>query len=174
MSTLPAYPAALNATAKLALQLLLQLPGTGEKENPYPVSKILKTIMKKSIKKSTGRSRLAQKPTTLVKKNIKPVKKSAAPAKIKIGAAAEPPATFISAKIDIGFGQHLYLRGEGPGLSWQHGLAMDCVGANLWTITIKNAADPVVFKLLVNDVTWSHGHDFITAPGQSITVVPTF
>jgi hypothetical protein len=130
--------------------------------------------MKKSIKKSTGRPQLAKKPATLTKKTMKPIKKSVAPAKIKIGSAAEPPATFISAKIDLGFGQHLYLRGEGPGLSWQHGLAMDCIGADLWTITIKNAAEPVVFKVLVDDVTWNQGQDFITAPGQSITVVPTF
>jgi len=28
--------------------------------------------------------------------------------------------------------------------------------------------------LLVNDVAWNQGHDFVTAPGQSITVIPTF
>jgi len=102
------------------------------------------------------------------------MKKTAAPAKKKIGATAEPPVTFISAKFDVGFGQHLYLRGAGPGLSWQQGLAMDCVSPDLWTIAIKNAAEPVIFKLLVNDVAWNQGHDFVTAPGQSITVVPAF
>ena len=100
-----------------------------------------------------------------------PAKKSAAPAKKK---TSEPPATFISAQIDIGFGNHLYIRGEGPGLSWDHGVAMDCTGAGLWTTSIKNAAAPVVFKVLVNDLSWSAGPDYIAMPGKSLTVTPTF
>lgn len=103
-----------------------------------------------------------------------PAKKTAAPAKKKPAAAAEPPATFISAQINIGFGNHLYLRGEGPGLSWDHGLAMDNTGSNLWTTTIKGAKVPVVFKVLVNDLTWNTGADYLAKPGKSITVTPTF
>lgn len=103
-----------------------------------------------------------------------PAKKSAAPAKKKPALASEPPATFISARIDIGFGNHLYLRGEGPGLSWDHGLALDCVGNDLWTGSVKNATVPVTFKVLVNDLTWSAGSDYVVQPGQSITITPTF
>ncbi len=100
-----------------------------------------------------------------------PAKKTAAPAKKK---TAEPPATFISAQIDIGFGNHLYIRGEGPGLSWDHGIAMDCTGAGLWTTTVKHAAAPVVFKVLVNDLTWNAGPDYIAKPGKSLLVTPSF
>jgi len=100
-----------------------------------------------------------------------PAKKSAAPAKKK---TAEPPATFISAQIDIGFGNHLYIRGEGPGLSWDHGIAMDCTGAGLWTTTVKRASAPVVFKVLVNDLTWNIGEDYVAKPGKSLTVTPGF
>ena len=100
-----------------------------------------------------------------------PAKKSAAPAKKK---TSEPPATFISAQIDIGFGNHLYIRGEGPGLSWDHGVAMDCTGAGFWTTSIKNAATPIIFKVLVNDLSWSTGPDFIAKPGKSLTLTPAF
>ena len=103
-----------------------------------------------------------------------PAKKTVAPARKKPAVTSEPPATFISAKIDIGFGNHLYIRGEGPGLSWDHGLAMDCVGTGLWTISIAKAALPVTFKVLVNDLSWSAGNDFVAEPGQSITIEPTF
>lgn len=104
-----------------------------------------------------------------------PAKKTAAaPAKKKPAVVTEPPATFISAQIDIGFGNHLYLRGEGPGLSWDHGVAMDSVGANLWTASVNGATIPVVFKVLVNDLTWNAGADYTVDPGQSITVYPTF
>jgi hypothetical protein len=100
-----------------------------------------------------------------------PARKPAAPAKKKTG---EPPVTFISAQIDIGFGNHLYLRGSGPGLSWDKGIAMDCVGSNLWTASIRNATAPVVFKVLVNDLSWNTGDDYVVAAGQSITVTPSF
>ena len=126
--------------------------------------------MKKTTKKVTETKAPAKKtvvPVVAVKKTESPVKK-------KTVVGKEPPATIIFAKIDIGFGNHLYIRGEGPGMSWDHGVAMDCVGTGLWTTTIKNAAIPVVFKLLVNDLSWSTGPDFVAEPGQSLTLDPSF
>ena len=123
------------------------------------------------MKKTTKNSSAAIAPA---KKTASPAKKTASPARKKPAARKEPPATFISAKIDIGFGNHLYIRGDGPGLNWEHGVAMDCVGSDLWTTSVKNAATPVVFKLLVNDLSWSTGDDFIAQPGQSVTIIPAF
>jgi len=127
--------------------------------------------MKKTIKKAPAS---ITKGSTPAKATKAPAKKMTAPAKKKPVVTTEPPATFISAKIDIGFGNHLYIRGEGPGLSWDHGLAMDSVSADLWTTTVKHATDPVVFKVLVNDLSWNAGNDYVVEPGQSITVTPTF
>ena len=127
--------------------------------------------MKKTTKKSPAP---VAKSVTPARAPQAPAKKAAAPAKKKPAVASEPPATFITAKIDIGFGNHLYLRGEGPGLSWDHGLAMDCVGNSLWTASVKHATAPVTFKVLVNDLTWSEGPDFTAQPGQSLTITPTF
>lgn len=126
--------------------------------------------MKKITKKAPAPSAADVKPV----KAKAPAKQTAAPAKKKPAVASEPPATFISAKIDIGFGNHLYLRGEGPGLSWDRGLAMDCVGTGLWTSSVKHASTPVTFKVLVNDLSWSEGPDYTVKPGQSITIAPTF
>ncbi len=123
--------------------------------------------MKKTTKKTSVTSAPAKKTTV-------PAKKTAVPARRKPAVSTEPPATFISAQIDIGFGNHLYIRGDGPGLSWDLGLPMDCVGAGLWTISVKNAASPVVFKLLVNDLSWSSGNDYTAEPGQSLTIIPAF
>ncbi|HEX2860143.1 MAG TPA: hypothetical protein VHN79_00825 [Lacunisphaera sp.] len=129
----------------------------------------------KSVPASKPAAKSAPKPA-VAKPAAKavPAKKAAAPAKKKLNVAAEPPATFISAQIDIGFGNHLYLRGEGPGLSWHRGIAMDSVGASLWTAAVKGATLPVVFKVLVNDLSWSAGADYTVEPGQSVTVTPTF
>ncbi len=126
--------------------------------------------MKKTTKKAAP-AKAAPAPKSAPKAIKAPAKKAAAPAKKKTG---EPPVTFISAQTDIGFGNHLYLRGEGPGLSWDHGIAMDCTGAGLWTASVKHAKTPVVFKVLVNDLSWSTGNDFTVEPGQSVTVTPSF
>lgn len=88
--------------------------------------------------------------------------------------AAQTTSTSIIADIDVGFGNTLYLRGEGPGLSWERGLAMDCVADNRWAITISNAASPIVFKFLLNDATWCAGNDYSVEPGGSITITPVF
>lgn len=125
--------------------------------------------MKKTTKKTAApaAAKAAPKPVKATKAAVKP----AAPAKKKTG---EPPVTFISAQIDIGFGNQLFLRGSGPGLSWDKGVAMDCVGTGLWTASVKNASMPVTFKVLVNDLSWSTGEDFVVAPGQSVTITPSF
>lgn len=122
--------------------------------------------MKKTTKKTTT--------TTAATTTKSAARKPAAPAKKKTAALSESPATFISAKVDVGFGNHLYLRGEGPGLSWDRGIAMDCVAADIWTASLKNVKEPVTFKLLVNDSRWCGGNDYVVEPGQSVTVTPSF
>ena len=139
--------------------------------------------MKKTTKTATGAA-LSAPIKTIVSAVPKPMpakapakKKpatAAVPAKKKSAAQTEIPATFISARCNVGFGNHVYVRGEGPGLSWEHGVAMDCVGSDMWAITLKGATAPVVFKVLVNDLTWSAGNDYVVEPGQSVTVSPSF
>lgn len=132
--------------------------------------------MKKTTKPSTASAKAASPKAAPAKSAAKAAatKQAAAPAKKKPVGQALPPATFISARADIGFGNHLYLRGEGPGLSWDHGVAMDCVANDLWSATLKGALAPVVFKILVNDLSWNTGNDYVVEPGQSVTVNPVF
>lgn len=133
--------------------------------------------MKKTTKKAAAPAAAAPKATKAPAKA--PAKKAAAPTAAAPAARRKseqpaPPATVISARLDIGFGNHLYLRGEGPGLSWDHGVAMDCIAADGWAATIKGATAPVIFKVLINDVSWCTGNDYVVEPGQSVTVTPTF
>jgi hypothetical protein len=79
----------------------------------------------------------------------------------------------IEAKIDIGFGNTLYLRGEGFGLNWQTGVPLTCVDASTWKWS-GEAKDTLKFKLLLNDTVWSKGEDLVAKPGQKVQVVPTF
>ncbi len=126
--------------------------------------------MKKTTKKKTSAPAPAPKAPKAAKKAV-PAKKTAAPAKKKTG---EPPLTFISAQIDIGFGNTLFLRGTGPGLSWDKGIAMDCTSPGVWTTSLKHVKAPVPFKVLVNDLSWSSGEDYVAVAGQSVTISPSF
>lgn len=116
--------------------------------------------MKKTTTKNTKGAKAAA---------AKPVRK--APAKKP---AVKTTRATITAQIDVGFGNALYIRGEGPGLSWDKGLVMDCVADDQWIITISDATVPVVFKFLLNDITWCVGNDFVVEPGGSAVLVPAF
>jgi len=79
----------------------------------------------------------------------------------------------IQAKINVGFGNALYLRGEGKGLSWEQGVPLKCVDSSTWTWT-GTAEDKLKFKLLLNDSVWSQGEDLTAAPGEKVEVAPAF
>ena len=124
-------------------------------------------------------------PAPIPEKVKSPVKaKAPAKPKAKAKAPAEAPVvkttppipvlTTITALIDIGFGNTLWLRGDGPGLSWEKGVVMDCVSDDKWSITLADAGAPVVFKFLVNDLSWSAGDDYVVSPGGTIVLKPTF
>lgn len=88
--------------------------------------------------------------------------------------ASAPAATEIYANVDVGFGNTLYIRGEGPGLSWDRGVPMNCTKDDLWSFCVASSARPIVFKFLLNDETWCVGDDYVVEPGRKITLVPTF
>ncbi|MEI6861215.1 MAG: hypothetical protein WCL04_03085 [Verrucomicrobiota bacterium] len=139
--------------------------------------------MKKSAPKPAASSALSKKiAATLAPRTASAKKMPSAPAPKSSPAkpapkkrvSAKPGLTVITARIDIGFGNALHLRGEGAGLSWHQGLPLTCVADDEWVITLPQSTHPVAFKFLVNDLTWSSGPDYVVAPGDKLVVVPTF
>jgi len=88
------------------------------------------------------------------------------------GTASGKPVT-IEAKIDVGFGNTLYLRGEGQGLSWNQGVPLTCVDSSTWKWS-GEVKDAVKCKLLLNDSVWAQGEDIVAAPGQKVEISPAF
>jgi hypothetical protein len=86
---------------------------------------------------------------------------------------SSPRATTIEAKIDVGFGNAVFLRGQGPGLSWERGVPCECVNGNIWRWTAPRA-EKLTFKLLLNDSVWAKGADLVIGPGEKVEVVPAF
>ncbi len=156
--------------------------------------------MKKSSAKSTAAKSAAsakspaKKSVAAVKKTApaaapvvakpvaKPAAKPAAAAKAPKAkpAAAKPPVktaavtTTIVAAIDVGFGNSLAIRGEGPGLSWEAGVPLECSADDRWTITLPETSHPIICKFLINDITWCAGEDYTVLPGSSVVLSPTF
>ena len=79
----------------------------------------------------------------------------------------------IEAKIDVGFGNSLYLRGEGHGLNWNQGIPLTCVGGSVWKWS-GEAGEKLKFKLLLNDSVWAKGEDLVVKPGERLQVAPAF
>lgn len=112
----------------------------------------------------------AKAPKTAAAPAVKPAKVSSPKAKAKPAAVV----TTIVAAIDVGFGNHLTLRGEGPGLSWDVGVPLECVADDRWSITLPETSQPIVCKFLLNDSTWSAGEDYTVLPGSSVVLSPAF
>ena len=139
-----------------------------------PAPAIKPASKKTAVAKAAPVPVAAPKPAAkAAKPAAKPAAKAAPKPQLKPVAPA-PVLTTITAKIDIGFGNALYIRGEGAGLSWDRGLLMNCVADDLWSIELGESARPVIYKFLVNDLTWSAGEDYTVTPGSAVTVVPTF
>ncbi len=130
--------------------------------------------MKKTIKKVIATTTIPAAPAAVrTPPKAPPVKKavSAAPAPTAIPTATAP--ITIEAKIDVGFGNRLFLRGQGAGLSWDRGTPLECVDSQTWRLTVP-AKDKLQFKLLINDSVWAKGEDMVITPGKRVELVPAF
>ncbi len=146
---------------------------------PQVKSVVPKPVEPKPVKKTAAAPRKKAEPKA--KAPAAPAPVPAAPVVAPAVKAAAAPAakpvrkpTVIAARINIGFGNTLFVRGEGPGLSWDRGLAMDCLADDLWSVSLPGSGNGVVFKFLVNDLSWSAGSDFVVASGDSVELTPSF
>lgn len=112
--------------------------------------------IKKTVKKSAVNSSTVGKTKTATEK-----------------AKAAPVTTTIEARIDVGFGNNLFVRGQGAGLSWELGTPLKCLDGRTWQWSAK-ANSKLTFKLLLNDAVWAKGDDVVVPPGRKIAIVPAF
>lgn len=140
-------------------------------------------MSKKSTTKKTTQ-KPTQKANKTVKKVAKKVAKKAAKKTVKKTtvrkttkkAATKKPIskTTIAARVDVGFGNNLYIRGEGAGLSWDVGILMKNLSPYEWAWEAKNASKPIEYKLLINDELWANGENQFAMAGDTAITAPTF
>jgi hypothetical protein len=127
---------------------------------------------KKAAVKKTAVKKTATATKASAAKKAAPAKKAAV-AK-KVSQPAKTPVTKIVARVDVGYGNELYVRGEGAGLSWDKGKLMECIGSNEWVLTTDAAKTGVVFKFLINDSHWADGEDVTVSAGGTSISAPSF
>ena len=127
-----------------------------------------KTPAKKAAKK-TAAKKAVKKPVKKVAAKKVPAKK-AAPAK----SAKKSSKTTIIANVDVGFGNSLFIRGEGAGLSWNKGTPLENVSPYEWAFSSTSAKKEVTFKFLINDETWADGDNLTVSAGGSSVSSPSF
>src|SRR6476659_5305445 len=81
--------------------------------------------------------------------------------------------TEIEARVDVGWGNTLFIRGDGAGLTWSKGVPMNCFNGSTW-VWLSPANGRVTFKLLLNDEIWAEGEDLIVEPGGKVELKPVF
>jgi hypothetical protein len=146
-------------------------------------SAVKKTTVKKATAagKTTGASTPKEETAPKLKPARTPEKKAAAksakpvePAQSGAEGSAATALTRILAYVDLGHGNTLFLRGEGGGLSWEAGVAMECLGGDCWSWTAGSVDQDITFKVLINDQHWSGGDNLTVAPGGIATFRPAF
>jgi len=135
-------------------------------EKPAKKAPPTKTVVAKTV---VAKPAPASVPAPLA---VKPVAPVTAPAVKAVPATVVT--TKIVAQIDVGFGNTLYVRGEGSGLCWEKGVPLDCITDDQWSLALAETSRPVVFKFLINDLTWSRGEDYVVQPGSSVVLTPEF
>lgn len=129
----------------------------------------MKTV-KKTIKKAAAKQVAADKTRQLT---ASPARAKATCVRKPATTATKPAVATIEAKIDVGFGNNLFLRGQGAGLSWERGTPLACVDGQTWRWTAP-VTDKLTFKLLLNDAVWAQGEDLVITPGKQLEVAPRF
>jgi hypothetical protein len=89
-------------------------------------------------------------------------------------ASSSDGATRLLATAYIGIGNKLYIRGDGPGLSWDKGVPMQFVSIGKWGWSTHEAAAPVSVKLYKNDETAALSGGLTIEPGRHTEITALF
>ena len=88
--------------------------------------------------------------------------------------ASSDGATRLLVTAYIGIGNKLFIRGDGPGLSWDKGVPMQFVSIGKWGWASHEVATPIACKLYKNDETAALSGEVFLEPGKHVEVTALF
>ena len=100
-----------------------------------------------------------------------PSEAAAAPAEASVSSDG---ATRLLATAYIGIGNKLFIRGDGPGLSWDKGVPMQFVSIGKWGWATDDATGPIACKLYKNDETAALSGEIFLEPGKHVEITALF
>src|ERR1700691_2258598 len=107
--------------------------------------------IQRHMMKKTTKTKKTPAPATKLPAPAPARKSTAAPKIRKPAASPEAPAIVtkprgqkvtLVAKVDVGFGNSLYVRGDGAGLSWGGGKMLESTSADTWTLVLTGVEKP--------------------------------
>ena len=82
--------------------------------------------------------------------------------------------TRVVVKYDVGFSNHLTIRGNGANLSWDRGQPLKNIQKDEWIWETDQPFHSCEFKVLLNDSAYEVGGNHSLHPGASLTYTPHF
>ena len=82
--------------------------------------------------------------------------------------------TRVTIKFDVGFGNSLYIRGKGAGLSWDKGILLKNLKTDEWIWETDLPFTQCEFKVLINDKEFELGDNHLLSQGATIQFAPKF
>jgi hypothetical protein len=80
----------------------------------------------------------------------------------------------IVVRYDVGYDNYLYIRGNGPGLSWERGVKLKNVGPDEWVWETDLPTNNCEFKILINDKQYETGDNHKLHNGVAFQYTPRF
>jgi hypothetical protein len=127
-----------------------------------------KPVAKAPVKKPAVKKPVAKAPA------VKAPAAKAPATKAPVASKSVTKITTVIAKVDVGWGNSLYLRGAGSGLSWDVGERMECLNNDEWVWTAPAGSGPITFKFLRNDLHWDLGPNQVVRAGATSVSSPVF
>ncbi len=89
-------------------------------------------------------------------------------------APAQPKPTRVTIRYDVGLNNHLYIRGNGAGLSWDRGVLLKNTGPDEWVWETSLPVSGCEFKILLNDEKFEEGENHRLEEGVWLQYTPLF
>jgi hypothetical protein len=82
--------------------------------------------------------------------------------------------TVVATNLELGAHNQVYIRGQGGGLTWDHGQPLKCFGKGTWVWSTNIATGNVEFQLLLDDLVWERNEPHVLERGRTIQFTPDF
>jgi hypothetical protein len=99
---------------------------------------------------------------------------TAGPAKPNEKKKSAPNRTRVIIRFDVGFNNHISIRGHGANLSWDKGVMLKNTKHDEWVWETDQKFDSCEFKVLVNDTHYEQGNNHTIACDGTIAYTPRF